>query len=163
MSAAANIHLSPLMLAFQYLKRRGWSVEKVGDFEISTEINDLFAPFHLCMMWNQDHQSLMISCHIRQKLTDKTQQAVIDLLANLNSTIWMGHYELAPEDGLVGYRYTLNLTGVDYPSEGQLESMIDTAVAECVRIYPALQYIVVEGKTAKEASVAAMMDTVGEA
>lgn len=163
MSVCTNIHLSPLMLAFQYLKRRGWSVEKVGESEISTEINELFAPFHLCVMWNQEFQSLMVSCNIREEVSSEARQAVIDLLSNLNSTIWMGHYEIAPEDGFVGHRYTLNLAGVDYPSEAQLESMIDTAIAECVRIYPALQYITVEGKTAQEAAVAAMMDTVGEA
>jgi hypothetical protein len=163
MSTFSEIRLSPLMLASQYLKSRGWQVEKVADTEISTEINQFFTPFHLCMMWHEEQQSLMVSCHIRQDITDKTHLAVVELLANLNSTIWMGHYEMAPEDGLVGYRYTLNLADVKYPTDAQLESMIDTAIAECVRIYPALQYILVEGKTAKEAALAAMMDTVGEA
>ena len=159
----SEIRLSPLMMAYKYLKTRGWDAEKVADSEISTEITDFFTPFHLCMMWQEDQQSLMVCCNIRHNIPEKNRSCVQDLLSSLNARIWMGHFEIAPEDDLVGYRYTLNLAGVDYPTSEQIESMVDIATSECVRIFPALQYILIDGKTATEAALAAMMETVGEA
>lgn len=159
----SEIRLSPLKMVFDNLKHRGFAVEKVADSEISTEINDFPTPFQFSTMYNEELNSLMVSCHIRHTIPQEKYTSVIELLSRLNTSIWMGHYELAPEDDLVGYRYTLNLAGVKYPTDEQVDSMIDAAIVECVRIYPALKFILVDGKSASEAAVAAMMETVGEA
>ena len=44
-----------------------------------------------------------------------------------------------------------------------LEDMVDIALAECERFYPALQFVVWAGHTPCDAIASAMMDTVGEA
>ena len=61
------------------------------------------------------------------------------------------------------YRHALPLRGTGGPSIGQMEDMVDTAISECERFYPAFQHIIWGGKSATESIEVAMVDTVGEA
>ena len=61
------------------------------------------------------------------------------------------------------FRHTIPLRGVSGVSVEQLEDMVDTAVGECERLFPALQLVIWGGQKVEEAMAAAMMDTVGEA
>jgi hypothetical protein len=48
-------------------------------------------------------------------------------------------------------------------SAPQCEAVLGAALDSCERYYPALQFVVWAGKSAREALDAAMLDTVGEA
>ncbi len=48
-------------------------------------------------------------------------------------------------------------------SAEQVEDLVDIAVSECERFYPAFQLVVWGGKPAEEAMAAAMIDPIGEA
>ena len=45
----------------------------------------------------------------------------------------------------------------------EMEDLVETAIIECERFYPAFQYVVWAGKDPGEAIEAAMVETVGEA
>ena len=45
----------------------------------------------------------------------------------------------------------------------QLEDLVDIALLECERFYPALQFVVWAGRTPNDAIASAMMETMGEA
>ena len=45
----------------------------------------------------------------------------------------------------------------------QVEDIVDAAISECERFYPAFQFVVWGGKAPGEALTAAMIDPVGEA
>jgi hypothetical protein len=51
-------------------------------------------------------------------------------------------------------------TGV---SSELLEDLVDVAITECERFYPAFQFVIWGGKPATEALAAAMLETEGEA
>ena len=44
-----------------------------------------------------------------------------------------------------------------------LEDMVDIAITECERFYPAFQFVLWGGKTPQDALTAAMLECVGEA
>ena len=64
---------------------------------------------------------------------------------------------------MVLYRHTVLLRGLRGASVEQLEDLVDAAVNECERFYPALQMVVWGGRSVDEALSAALMETVGEA
>jgi len=49
------------------------------------------------------------------------------------------------------------------PTLEQMEDLVETALHECEKFYPAFQYVIWGGKTANDAIAAAMIETVGEA
>ena len=61
------------------------------------------------------------------------------------------------------YRHTIPLRGLPGASLEQLEDLVEAALMECDRIYPALQMVIWGGSTVKDALDAAVMETVGEA
>jgi hypothetical protein len=77
--------------------------------------------------------------------------------------MWVGHFDLWLQDGMVMYRHALVLNGGVEASSTQCEALLATAVEACERYFPALQFVVWAGKPAREALEAAMLDTSGEA
>ena len=86
-----------------------------------------------------------------------------ELLALANEKLWLGHFDLASEEGALLFRHTIPLRGARGISVEQLEDTVDTALLECDRVYPALQMVIWGNQPVGEAIAAAMMDTVGEA
>ena len=85
------------------------------------------------------------------------------LISLINEQMWVGHFDLWSQDGLVMYRHALVLAGGVEASSRQCEALLGTALDACERYFPAFQFVVWAGKTAREAIDAAMFDTAGEA
>jgi hypothetical protein len=88
---------------------------------------------------------------------------VNDLLVTANEKLWLGHFDLFAEEGSVVFRHTVPLRGLSGVSVEQLEDLVDTAVQECERFYPALQLVLWGGYSVEQAISVALMDTLGEA
>jgi hypothetical protein len=61
------------------------------------------------------------------------------------------------------YRHAVLLRGAPGASAESLEDMVDIAITECERFFPAFQFVLWGGKSASEALEAAMLDCAGEA
>ena len=61
------------------------------------------------------------------------------------------------------FRHALLLLGGVSTSPPQCEAVLGAALNSCERYYPALQFVVWAGKSAREAMDAAMFETAGEA
>ncbi len=81
----------------------------------------------------------------------------------INQRLPIGHFDLWPDDGMVMFRQALPLRGGPGVSLEQLQDLIEVALDECGRYYPAFQFVIWGGTTASEAMAAALFDTVGEA
>jgi hypothetical protein len=94
---------------------------------------------------------------------DPKKIAVYELIGSVNEKLWLGHFDLLSDDGTVMFRHTVPLRGLQAASVEQLEDLVDTAVVECERFYPAIQMVVWGGQSVQNALAAALMETVGEA
>src|SRR6204780_2396851 len=79
-----------------------------------------------------------------------------------------GLYELRdlgiePLDGMPVYPNSVLLRRAPGASAESLEDMVDIAITECERFFPAFQFVLWGGKSATDALDAAMPDCVGEA
>jgi hypothetical protein len=88
---------------------------------------------------------------------------VNELLALVNERLWLGHFDLGSEDCMPTFRHTMPLRGVHGASVEQVEDVVDVALNECDRFYPAFHYVVWGGKDPNEAVAAACLDPAGEA
>ena len=103
---------------------------------------------------------------LQRQLNEKYRQDmsanIYPLLAQLNERLWLGHFDLWTEESVPLFRHTLLVRGGPLTPE-HVEEVVDIAVSECERAYPAFQFVIWGGKTADEAITAAMFETVGEA
>ena len=104
-----------------------------------------------------------LSCALEMKVPANKRGQIYALLAMANEKLWIGHFDLWSEENLPVFRHALMLReGIGVSSE-LLEDLVDVAVTECERFYPAFQFVIWGGKPATEALAAAMLETEGEA
>ena len=81
----------------------------------------------------------------------------------MNQRVWMGHFEVWPDDGEVVFRHSMALPHGERPTLAQAASMIDAAVEASDRFYPAFDFLIRGAKTPSDAMAACMFETVGQA
>ena len=67
------------------------------------------------------------------------------------------------EESIPVFRHTMPLRGLRQVSTAQMEDLVNAAVAECERFYPALHLLLWGGQSVEEALRLSLMETVGEA
>ena len=85
------------------------------------------------------------------------------LIALINEQLWIGHFDIWTQNGVVMFRHALVLAGGVAASDRQCEAVLGTALDSCERYFPAFQFVVWAGKSAREAMDAAMFETAGRA
>lgn len=154
---------NPLDLLEELVFANDWPFDRSSDFELVVEIGGHWCDYHMGFVWQEEVGAIFFSCQLEQRIPDTRRDVVHALLAAVNQTLWLGHFDLSTEEAMLLFRHTIPLRGVPRASVELLEDLVDTALQECERFYPALQLVLWGGQTPGEALTVAMMDTVGEA
>ena len=157
------IPTNPLDLLEELVCANDWHFDRASDFELVIEMRGRWCDYHMGFVWHDEVSAVFFSCQLEQRIPDTMRRAVHELLATVNQRLWLGHFDLSSEDAMPLFRHTIPLRGVPRASVEQLEDLVDTALEECERFYPALQMVLWGGQTPSAALGAALMDTVGEA
>jgi len=140
-----------------------WSFERAGEDEIIMQVRGKWTDYQISYTWMFDIEALHLACAFEFKVPEHCRSEVQQLIALINEQMWVGHFDLWIQDGLVMYRHALVLTGGIEASGCQCEALLSIALDACERYFPAFQFVVWAGKTAREAHDAAMFETAGEA
>ncbi|MCW5697596.1 MAG: YbjN domain-containing protein [Bauldia sp.] len=159
----AERHTNPVDTIETIAGGHDWSFERSGDDEITISIKAGLADYHVSFAWMEEMEAVHLSCAFDLKVSEMRKLEVMRLLALVNEQMWIGHFDLWSQEGLVMFRQTLLLSGGADPTEQQVESLISSAIDACERYFPAFQFVVWAGKTAPEALEAVLFETAGEA
>lgn len=140
-----------------------WSFERAGEDEITVSVTGNWCDYHVSFSWMEELEALHLACAFDLKVLETRRNEVIRLLALVNEQLWLGHFDLWQEEGIVMYRHALLLAGAVEASDEQIQGMMENALESCERFYQAFQFVIWGGKTARESLEMAMMETVGEA
>jgi hypothetical protein len=127
------------------------------------EVSGQWSGYQMYFLWQHDMSALFFSCQLELRVPATKRTEVFELLATVNENLWIGHFDLVSEGAAPVFRHTVPLRGAVGASAEQLEDLIDAAVVECERFYPALQLVVWGGRSIADAMTVARMDTVGRA
>jgi hypothetical protein len=111
----------------------------------------------------EDFEALHLACAFDMKVPELRLAEVQQLVALINEQLWIGHFDLWMQNGMVMFRHALVLAGGVAASGRQCEAVLASALDACERYYPAFQFVVWAGKSAREAMDSAMFETSGEA
>jgi hypothetical protein len=157
--ASAN----PLEVVEQVAATNGWSFERASDDEVTILVTGKWTDYQVSYTWMFDIEALHLACAFELKVPERCRAEVQQLISLINEQMWVGHFDLWMQDGLVMYRHALVLTGGVTASGRQCETLLGTALDACERYFPAFQFVVWAGKGAREALNAAMFETQGQA
>ena len=154
---------NPIDILEEFVGANGWSFARHSDTELMLEVAGRWSGYQLYFLWQHDVAALFFSCQLELRVPETKRAQVHELLATVNETLWIGHFDLLSEAAAPVYRHTVPLRGAAGVSVEQLEDLIDAAVVECERFFPAVQLVVWGGRSIAEALSVARMDTVGQA
>jgi hypothetical protein len=156
-------HSNPLDVVERIASVNDWSFERSGDDEINILIKGRWVDYQVSFTWMGELEALHLACAFDIKVAERRRAEVQQLIAHMNEQMWIGHFDLWSEDGLVMFRHALVLTGGAEASDDQCKAVLGTAIDTCERYFPAFQFVLWAGKSAREAMDAAMFETSGEA
>jgi len=155
--------VNPLEVVEHMASTNDWSFERAGEDEIAILVGGKWTDYQVSFTWMYDIEALHLACAFELKVPDRHRVETQQLISLINEQLWVGHFDLWLQDGIVMYRHALVLTGGMEPSGAQCEALLSTALDTCERYFPAFQFVVWAGKGAREALDAAMFETAGEA
>lgn len=153
---------NPVDLVEEIALRNGWACERASDDELTLAVAGQWTDYHTSLNWRNDLETLHIACAFDAKVPDNRLPEVYRLIAQINEQLWLGHFDLWKEDGLIMFRHGLMLNGT-LATAGQCEALLRAALDACERYYQAFQFVVWAGKRSREALISTMFETEGQA
>lgn len=153
----------PLDVIERVVSKNDWMFDRRNDREMAVQVPGRWCDYNLYFAWHDNIDAVLFTCAFDMRVPEHRLSSVHQLLALINEKMWIGHFCFWDGEGQPLFRHALPLRGVRGPSLEQMEDLVDAAIVECERFYPAFQYVVWAGKPAPEAIEAAMIETVGEA
>jgi len=157
------IRSNPVDVVERLAAGNDWSFERAGDDEINLLIRGRWTDYQVSFTWMTGIEALHLACAFEFKVPARRRAEAQQLIALINEQLWVGHFDLWMQDGLVMFRHALVLAGGVGASNRQCEALLLAALEACERYFPAFQYVVWAGKSAREALDAAMIETAGQA
>lgn len=132
--------------------------------ELHLKVDGLTAKYEIFFVWQDEFRALQFCCQTDLKIQDYQRGAFAELVLGVNEKLWLGHFDLMSCEDMPCFRYTLMVR--DESAEcvtEQIADLIDYAVAECNRFYPAFQMVACGDVRVRDMLEAAMIDPLGEA
>ncbi|MFT8564208.1 MAG: YbjN domain-containing protein [Acetobacter orientalis] len=161
-TTSAHDTSNPLDLMEQVIAGLDWNFDRCTATEMAVEAPGKWCDYGLFFSWSAELGAVHFTCAFDLKAPPAQQRGLYELLGMANERIWIGHFSLDQDDGVLLFRHALLLRGTELSVE-MFEDLIDIALTECERLYPAFQFFLWGGQEPAEALAAAMLDCAGEA
>lgn len=153
---------NPIDLIEQIANRNDWGCDRSSEEELTLIVSGTWTDYHISLNWRDDLEALHIACAFDFRINDARLNEVYRLVAQINEQLWIGHFDVWTQEGLIMFRHGLPLNGT-LASAGQCEAMLKAALDACERYYQAFQFVVWAGKPSREALISTMFETEGQA
>lgn len=154
---------APVEMLTALFEAHGWSFEQVTEDEVTVEIPGSWTQYQLRAIWRREDCVLQLLCLPEIRVGEDKRHVAFELLAMINEQLWLGHFDIWSQGGVLLYRHGLMLGDDGMLSLDMAQMAIESAVAECDRFYPAFQFVLWGDKGPREALDAALVDAAGEA
>ncbi len=108
-----------------------WTFERSAPDELTLTVSGSWCDYHISLTWRDDLEALHFACAFDFKVTRQRLPEIYRLLALINEQLWLGHFDLWKEDGMLLYRHGLLLAGAESHA-AQCEALLRSAL-EIVR------------------------------
>ena len=154
---------NPLDIVESVIMDRDWVFDRPAESELIAEATGSFCNFRVWFNWQEDCGGLTLCAELDTKFPKALVPRIHSLLALVNEKIWLGHFDLCSQENRVTFRHSLLLRDGANTNAEHLRELLDIAVSECERFYPAFQAVVWGGKDPLEALQISLFETVAEA
>ena len=159
---------APMDVLAALFDARGCALVIVGeriniDEELGGEIQGAWVKYQLRAVLRPQDGVLQLICLPDIRVSKEQLMPAYELLSLVNEQVWLGHFDIWSQGRVLVYRHGALLADDGMLSISQAQALIENAVDECDRFYPAFQFVLWGNKSPEDALEAAMIDAAGEA
>ena len=155
--------LHPIDIVETLAEHNEWDFDRIADDQISMAVEGLWRTYSITLAWSDFDETLRMICTFEMEPPEEQMPRLYELLNLVNDQCWAGAFTFWKEQGLMVYRYGLVLSGGQYASAEQIDTLISNAVSSSERYYPALQLVVYGDQSPKSALQVAIAEAYGRA
>ena len=158
-----NISLNPIDIVEDVIYAKKWTFSRSDDYELVAEISSQWCQYRLYFTWSEQIKAISYTITFDLKFPDNKIGKAHELLALINEKLWIGHFDITSINGIPAYRHTVLSQPENEMLHHQLEDLVDIAIYECEKYYPAFQLVLFEGSNPSKALSLSTFDTIGRA
>ena len=123
---------NPLAVVEDIAADNNWAFERSGEDEVTIVSKGDWTDYQLSFTWMGEIEALHLACAFDLKVPEPRRAEVLALIALINEQLWLGHFDLWKDDGMLLYRHGLLLAGAR-THVGQCEALLRGALESCER------------------------------
>jgi hypothetical protein len=154
---------NPVDVVERLATHHDWSFARASDDEVTLLVAGQWSDYQISFTWMPDIEALHLACAFELKVPERRRTEVIELAAMINEQLWVGHFDVWINDGIIMFRHALVLAGGIPAADPQCEAVLGIALDACERHYQAFQFVLWAGKSPREALESIMFETSGQA
>jgi len=154
---------APVEMLAALFEARGWICEISSEDELAGEVQGSWAKYQIKAIWRREDNVLQLLCLPDIRIAEDRRKQAYELLAMVNEQMWLGHFDIWSNGGILLYRHGVLLGDEGLLSIQQAQALVETATDECDRFYPAFQFVFWGDKSPRRALESALVDPAGEA
>ncbi|WP_289084821.1 YbjN domain-containing protein [uncultured Sulfitobacter sp.] len=140
-----------------------WDFDRISDEQIAMAVEGQWRTYSITLAWSPFDETLRLVCTFEMDPPAEKLPVLYHLLNDVNDQCWTGAFTYWQEQKLMVYRYGLVLAGGQDASAQQIDTMINAAVSNAERYYPAVQLAVWGDQTPRQALQVAIAEAYGHA
>lgn len=158
-----NLILNPIDVVEDVIHSKKWTFSRADDYELVAEISSEWCQYRLYFTWSEQIKAISFTVTFDLKFPDNKSFAAHELLALINEKLWIGHFDITSRNGIPAYRHTVLSFPENEMLHHQLEDLVDIAIYECEKYYPAFQLVLFEDTEPQKALEISAFETIGQA
>ena len=158
-----NFNLNPIDVVEEVIYSKKWTFSRADDYELVAEIASKWCQYRFYFTWSEQIRAISLTVTFDLKFPHSKMKDAHELLALINEKLWIGHFDITSKNGIPAYRHTVLSFPADEVLHHQLENLVDIAIYECEKFYPAFQLVLFEDSDPGKALAISTFDTIGVA
>ena len=156
-------YLDPIDMVEHLAQVHDWEFDRVDDDQIAMAVRGKWRTYSLTLAWAPSDETLRLICTFEMDPPEDRLPDLYQTLSEANDNCWLGAFTYWGEPKLMVYRYALALTGGQIATPEQIDRMIDAAVRNAERFYPAFQLVCWGNRAPADAMQVAIAEAYGTA
>ena len=158
-----NFNSNPIDIVEDLIHSKKWTFSRADDYELVAEIASQWCQYRLYFTWSEEIKAISFTVTFDLKFPHSKIKDAHELLALINEKLWIGHFDITSKNGIPAYRHTVLSLPENEMLHHQLEDLVDIAIFECEKYYPAFKLVLFEDTKPSKALSFCTFDTIGQA
>ena len=103
--------LNPLDIVEEIVVANEWPFDRSNEDELIVEIAARWCDYRLYFVWQGEVSAMQFSCQFDMKATKARRHELNELLSEVNAKMWLGHFDVCPDEHTPMFRHTTLLRG----------------------------------------------------